>query len=84
MKQIAVSNPNGYKWPERIAQSEQHIPESKPKQQNSGLIFVNYQPPSIMTIEDLDKYIIYLMQIRRYAVTNNVMRIQLKRAGDNQ
>ena len=53
-------------------------------QRNSGLIFVNYTPPNIMSIEDLDKYIIYLMQIRRYAVNNNVLRIQLKRTGENQ
>lgn len=62
----------------------QHIPESKPNQQNTGLLYVNFVPEKVMTIEDLDKYIIYLMQIRRYAVTNNVMRIQLKRVGENQ
>lgn len=67
-----------------VTQTAQHIPESKPNQQSTGLLYVNFVPERVMSIEDLDKYIIYLMQIRRYAVNNNVMRIQLKRAGENQ
>jgi len=67
-----------------VTQTAQHIPESKPMQQNTGMIYVNFVPDPVMSIESLDKYIIYLMQIRRYAVQNNVMRIQLKRAGEQQ
>ena len=61
----------------------QHIPESKPNQRSTGMIYVNYAPERIMSIDDLDKYIIYLMQIRRYAVSNNVLRIALKQNSES-
>jgi hypothetical protein len=64
-------------------QNAQNIPESKPNQQCSGVIYVNFKPEPLMTLEQLDKYIIYLMQIRRYAVNNNVLRIALKQNSES-
>jgi hypothetical protein len=55
------------------AQTEQHIPESKPNQQHQsvGLIYVDYQLPRVLTLDELDKAINYLKQIQEYAKNNN-------------
>jgi len=50
---------------------------TSPNQRNGGLLKMNYQPPAIMSLEELDTYIIYMLQIRRLMVNNNVLRIAL-------
>jgi hypothetical protein len=57
----------------------QHIPVSKPNQQNTGMIYCNSEIPSIMTLDELSKLIIHLTQIYRYAVQNNVQSIMLRK-----
>ena len=57
----------------------QHIPQSKPNQQNTGMLYVNSEIQPVMSLDELSKLIIHLTQIYRYAVQNNVSRIVLRK-----
>ena len=52
----------------------QHIPESQPNQQihSTGVMYVDYQLSGAMTLDELNKAIIYLVQIQQYAKHNNI------------
>jgi hypothetical protein len=52
----------------------QHIPVSKPNQQihSTGVMYVDYQLSGTMTLDELNKAIIYLVQIQQYAKHNNI------------
>jgi hypothetical protein len=60
-------------------QTQQHIPEPKPNQQSGGLLYINHQIEPIMTLDELAKLIIYLGQIYRYAVNNNVQSVMIRK-----
>ena len=57
----------------------QHIPQSKPNQQCTGMIYCNSEIKDVMSLDDLSKFIIHLGQIYQYAVRNNVSRIMLRK-----
>jgi len=57
----------------------QNIPQSKPNQQCSGLLYINHEIEPIMTLDQLSQLIIYFTQIYRYAVRNNVNKVMLRK-----
>ena len=57
----------------------QYIPQSKPNQQNNGILYINHEIKAVMTLDDLSKLIIHLTQIYRYAVNNNIQSILLRK-----
>jgi len=55
------------------------VERTETKQRIGGTIYIDYELPRIMTLDELNKAVIYLVQIQRYATNNGFNNLEFRK-----